>query len=409
MARQKMKQRKVLPDYTANKAVFLGHFRAGRFADALAVCQKLIARGIRHPNVYADAAVACVYLSRRDDAISFAKQAIALDPKNLACLDALAHAYGAKRDWPACAAAGRKALDLRAQKVADLAPFHADLAHPLPDADKDVIAFSLFGGDAKYCETAILNCLEQPAIYPGWICRFYVDGSVPQQVIDRLVAAGGEVIMAPDAIAGWPGPMWRFAAYDADDVRRVIFRDADSVISEREAGAVRDWIISGRKFHVMRDNGSHTELMLAGLWGATKGALPQMVTMVADFLREKPENAHFADQLFLRRYIWPFARLDLVHHDSVFGFMDGRRFPEGPHRDDFHVGYAEGSPFITITSSLPDGSDAIWELRTKDTVPRVICRYPGKIAGGMLRTHLPARYAIKLQTGEWAVHIVPMA
>jgi hypothetical protein len=131
-----------------------------------------------------------------------------------------------------------------------------------------------------------------------------------------------------------------------------------------------------------------------------------MTRMIDAFLQNPVQDAHFADQLFLRHVIWPFARQGIVQHDSLFGFMDGRAFPEGPHRDDFHVGYAEGSPFLTFTSALPDGSDVVWEVyaNTADG-PRSICRYPGQIRGGKLNAHVPARYVGRLRTKEWALRL----
>ena len=43
--------------------------------------------------------------------------------------------------------------------------------------------------------------------------------------------------------------MWRFAALDDAALHRILFRDADSVISEREGQAVQAWIDSGKLFH----------------------------------------------------------------------------------------------------------------------------------------------------------------
>ena len=404
--RKKTQQKPGPAALAAKGALYLEYFSAGAFDKALALCRDLIARGIRHPNVYADAAVASIKLEQWRDAITYAIKALALDPKNLGCLDALAHAHGALREWPQAAKAGYRALNLRAAMVATTAPIALPLEPCPPTADKDIIAFSLFGGNSKYCETAVLNCIEQSAIYPGWHCRFFVDDTVPAEIVARLKAHGGEVFAVSPEMSRWPGPMWRFAAYDAPDVRRVIFRDADSVISQREAGAVREWITTGQPFHAMRDSGSHTELLLAGLWGVVKGALPPMAQMIEAFLQQPVQNAHFADQLFLRRFIWPFARQGIVQHDSLFGFMDGRPFPEGPHRDDFHVGYAEGSPFLTFNSVLPDGSDVFWEIYTNaGDGPRRICRYPGQIRNGTLHAHVPARYVGKLRTKEWAVRL----
>lgn len=408
MARQRKTTRtKARPrDLEASKALFLQHYRSGEFDKALAVTRMLISEGVRHPNVYADAAVAAIRLERWAEAIKYATLALPHDPRNLACLDALSHAHGALRDWPRCAKAGHRALSLRAEMVAASEKIALPCAPCPPSADKDVIAFSLFGGNSKYCETAVLNCMEQPALYPGWSCRFYIDETVPAEIVARLQEHGAEVIVVPATIRRWPGPMWRFAAYDAPDVRRVIFRDADSVISQREAGAVRDWIDSKRAFHAMRDIGSHTELLLAGLWGVVKGALPPMAQMIDAFLAEPVGDAHFADQYFLRRHVWPFARADILQHDSLFGFMEGKAFPEGPHRDDFHVGYTESSPLLTFSSTLPEGTDVFWEIHeATEGRGKTICRYPGKIRDGQLQAHVPARYLPRIRSGEWALRL----
>jgi hypothetical protein len=404
--RKKTKTKVSAKELEAKGALFLQHFRAGHFDKALALSRSMIAQGVKRPVVFADAGVAAIKLELWRDAITYATRALSLDPNHIGSLDTLAHAHGALREWPQAAQAGRRALTLRDQMIAKQEPSSLPLSACPATADKDVIAFSLFGGSSKYCETAVLNCIDQPEIYPGWLCRFYVDDTVPDQIVTRLQDNGAEVIAVPPEMRKWPGPMWRFAAYDAPDVRRVIFRDADSVISQREAGAVRDWIASERAFHAMRDIGSHTELLLAGLWGVVKGALPSMTQMIDAFLAKPVQNAHFADQFFLRQYVWPFARQDILQHDSIFGFMDGIAFPDGPHRDDFHVGYAEGSPFLTFTSALPDGSDVFWEIYAANgDDPRTICRYPGVIMDGKLKAHVPARYVTRLRSKEWALRL----
>ncbi|MDR0457451.1 MAG: hypothetical protein LBH10_00255 [Burkholderiaceae bacterium] len=275
-----------------------------------------------------------------------------------------------------------------------------------------MIAFSLFGHDSKYCETAVLNVQEQPDIYPDWICRFYVDGSVPEQVIGRLQAGGAQVVRVEGAALQWPGPMWRFLALDDPQAHRILFRDADSVISRREAGAVAEWISSGKRFHMMRDWGSHTELMMAGLWGVAAGSLPPLDKLMERFMSAPLESRHFADQYFLRRFVWPYARMSLMQHDSVFGFMDGAPFPDGQRPESFHVGYVEGSPYFTATSQLPDGAAVTWELalveKQADGQPqeKLICAYPGVVKNGAVQAHIPARYARRLEQGTARVRLV---
>jgi hypothetical protein len=410
MAKKMSKRlKKAAPDMGSTKAKYLVHYRARRFEQALEVVVGLIRRGAAHPNIFADAAVACVYLGRWQDAVSYAGRALALDPSNLPAADAAAHAHGALKHWDEAAIYGRKALELRDGLVPHEQPVKLPLAELPQEAKRDVIAFSLFGGNSKYCETAILNCAEQPRIYPDWLCRFYVDHTVPDVVAKRITAAGGEVIVVGADVAAWPGPMWRFAAYDAPDVRRVIFRDADSVISTREAGAVKEWIEGDTDFHAMRDIGTHTELLLAGLWGVKKGALPLMADLVAEFLKTPVDDAHFADQYFLRAYVWPYARNNLVQHDSVFGFLNGKPFPDGERPEGFHVGFAEGAMVMTITSEKPNGTalNGVLIDRRAETA-QVICRYPGMVADGKVTAHIPARFGTLLQSGEMSIALDDM-
>jgi hypothetical protein len=385
------------------KQHFLEKFNAGLLEEALQVALAFTKISPNSAYGWSDAAVCCTRLERWPEAIQYGLRALSLDKKVLPALDALAHSYGGLRDWENVRRYGSMALALRNE----IFGLESTDAWPMPDVstlsserERNVIAFSLFGENSKYGETAVLNVLEQPAIYPNWICRFYVDETVPAHITDRLRSFGGDVRLVTDEQKRWPGPMWRFAAYDDPMVERVIFRDADSVISTREAGAVAEWIDSGKAFHIMRDSGSHTELILAGLWGCVRGALPSMAERISTFLTQPLDSAHFADQFFLREYVWPYARRSLLAHDSLFDFLDGRPFPEGPHRDDFHTGYAEGSPVFGSEVDLPDGSVITWSLWDQRQMPeQMICRYRATVQAKKIKAHLPARYAKLINHG----------
>jgi len=58
--------------------------------------------------------------------------------------------------------------------------------------------------------------------------------------------------------------LWRFLPILDPSVAVMVSRDADSLVSEREADAVNEWIKSGTSLHVMRDHGLHCISMLAG-------------------------------------------------------------------------------------------------------------------------------------------------
>ncbi|WXL25156.1 tetratricopeptide repeat protein [Ectopseudomonas mendocina] len=395
----------------ARRAYSEGHHQL-----ALEACLGATQINPRLAPAWIDAAVNCIKLERWESAIEYANRALNLGAKSLALFDALSHAHGALKQWDQVRAFGLKALTLRNEMFSAPAPLPAPEVTVLPappsnqSRGRNLIAFSLFGRDSKYCETAIINAQEQPTIYPNWTCRFYIDDSVPANIVQRLRNAGAQVRYVDEQARHWPGPMWRFLALSEPNLDRVLFRDADSVISQREAQAVELWVSSGKRFHAMRDSASHTELLLAGLWGCVAGALPNLDELLELFAQQPMTSTHFADQYFLRQLVWPYARESLLQHDSVFGFLDAPPFPDGPAPADFHVGYAEGSPFFSLPTALPEGTHVEWHFYRldkvgTDTQRKRLCSYPATVSNGQVRAHLPARYAHLIESGSGDIRL----
>jgi hypothetical protein len=187
-------------------------------------------------------------LRRFQESLRYGQTALALGCDKVEIYDTLAYAHGELGQWEQARHYGLQALNMRAGQFGGVPVMAPPPPTPMPPSpgvctrERNVIAFSLFGHNSKYCEPAILNALEQPHIYPHWVCRFYVDDSVPKSVIHRLRDAGAQIVMVEAAAARWPGPMWRFLALDDPFLHRVLLRDADSVISQREAAAVAQWV-----------------------------------------------------------------------------------------------------------------------------------------------------------------------
>jgi hypothetical protein len=55
---------------------------------------------------------------------------------------------------------------------------------------KKAIAFSLFGENPRYLCGALHNILMAAEIYPDWICRFYIDGTIPTEFIEMAKSYG---------------------------------------------------------------------------------------------------------------------------------------------------------------------------------------------------------------------------
>jgi len=384
----------------------------GYYREALDICLQITRAYPGLANVWNDAAVNCAKLARWQETIDYARTALAHDDgNNFVIYDMLAHGHCELKQWDEARRCGLLALMMRARQFNGEPVIPPPPAGPLPPPpsaptrERNVIAFSLFGSDSKYCEPAVLNVQEQPQIYPHWVCRFYVDGSVPAHVIGRLRAGGAQIVPVDGPAAQWPGPMWRFLAWDDPLAHRILFRDADSVISRREAAAVEQWVASGKRFHMMRDWGSHTELMLAGLWGVVAGSLPPLEKLMARFMSAPLESRRFADQYFLRQYVWPYARASLMQHDSVFGFMDAVPFPSAKAPDEPNVGYVESAPSATLKRDEPDGSEVTWDLYRieKDgsgpAHEQWVCAYTNTVRDGAVTVHIPERYLRWMKQG----------
>lgn len=210
----------------------------------------------------------------------------------------------------------------------DVAAHHAKLSLAMRDqlseshrALKKMVAFSLYGKLPAYCETLILNAQAMPRIYPDWHMRVYHDHTVPNHVLHRLRAHGVECVDVASINASHiPGTFWRFLALEDWAYDVVLMRDADSIVNEREKKLVDAWLASDKPFHVMRDWYSHSDVILAGLWGARGGFLGDIRARIEHYLRHENVHPTHGDQFFLAQHIWQRIKPYCLHHSSVIEF-----------------------------------------------------------------------------------------
>jgi hypothetical protein len=117
-------------------------------------------------------------------------------------------------------------------------------------------------------------------------------------------------------------------------------RDCDSLVTEREAAAVDEWLSSGKSFHVMRDWWTHTDTMLSGMWGGIAGVLPPMSELVESYRSAHVMTANW-DQWFLRDRVWGLIRNDCLVHDRFYQATGGRPFPIPDPSGGRHIGEDE--------------------------------------------------------------------
>jgi tetratricopeptide (TPR) repeat protein len=310
-------------------AAFL--FAARDYHSTAAVMGQVAKLAPDDPESLTNYGVALSRIGQFADAAASLERAVALAPDAVNTRDALAAACYRLERFDEARQHGEKSLELK-----DRAAAGASTAHSVPDnlpafsADdpgRNIIAFSLWGDVAKYCDGAVANAEAQASIYPGWTCRFYVDDTVPAAVRSKLAASDAQVQMMTRRNP-FDGLFWRFLPMNDGHTRHFLVRDADSVINLRERAAVEHWLQSGKAFHVMRDWWTHTEVMLAGLWGGVGGVLPPLGDMLKTFKPPSLANWHL-DQWFLRQCVWPTARQSCLIHDSRYKALGAVDFPDG--------------------------------------------------------------------------------
>ncbi|MGK7910191.1 MAG: TIGR03032 family protein [Synechococcus sp.] len=210
-------------------------------------------------------------------------------------------------------------------------PQHEQL--PEPELLKRVISFCLWGANPKYTIGAIKNADLAPEVYPGWICRYYVDETVPNEIIEQLRSRPHVEVIQLNGDLGWKTAFCRFWPVADPDVGVTIIRDTDSRLNQREKAAVDAWLNSPHKFHIMRDHPRHNLPMLAGMWG-TRGQIPDIATQIDRHLVQWKNLGlcYGIDQHFLATQLYPRLKSSCLVHDEIFA---GAPFPESRHNNEY--------------------------------------------------------------------------
>jgi hypothetical protein len=271
-------------------------------------------------------------------------------------------------------------------------------------SELQVVAFSLFGREPFYAEAAVRNAHDVATWYPGWICRFYVGSDVCADVKRRLREAGAEVMPPPKAQAHLPGTVWRFMALDDLRVKTALLRDADSLITEREVFAVQQWLASDCQAHVMRDHVLHTELMLAGLWGAHARSLRGIGDAMLDFFKHPFHPTH-ADQHFLRDWVWPRIWRSVKQHDSALNWhapeaMSSQDYSRSLASGEDHIGHAP-TQWRTLNAGGFNSSPLHFQI--EDAQGRLLGQYIAQNGEHGYSLRFPPHVLQALDTGQWRI------
>ena len=305
-------------EYFLQLAYYL--FLISDFKSCYTVLEQCLKAYPKDIEVLQNIAVALGKTGQYTEAIAYAKQVVELDPDNFLVWDTLASNYYRIGQYDLSAQAGTTSLTLKDKKYGAPDP-NWTVPNSNPQAyaagKQNVISFALWGDNPRYLYGALRNVLLAPDLYPNWQVWFYVDSSVPQTFRAQLEQLGGKVLLQSDGQSLRQKLCWRFKVANAAGVGYFLVRDIDSVISVRECNAVQQWLDSERWFHIIRDWWTHTDLILAGMWGGVAGALPNLEQLLANYVSGKAETPNI-DQWFLRDRVWKYVKQSCFIHDRCF-------------------------------------------------------------------------------------------
>ena len=184
-----------------------------------------------------------------------------------------------------------------------------------------VISFSIWGTNPTYTVGAVRNADLALQLLPEWTCVFYCWDSVPLDIVEQLESRPNVIIRRVEGDydpSDSRGMFHRFYPADETGVERMICRDTDSRLSQREVLAINEWITQSTDFHIMRDHPYHGTPILGGMWGVVGGKLTGIREEISKFT---PTSAKGQDQQFLTSWVWnKIIKGDLTTtvHDGIF-------------------------------------------------------------------------------------------
>jgi len=300
----------------------------------LRVLREAIARFPADSGLHENLAVFLLTSGEPDASVAACHEALMLGSVSPNVHDCLCDALHRLGRFEESILAGRTTLEAKDRLFGGRDPLvPVPTGHPPPfnpgNPAENVIAYSLWGNDPRYLAPLSENVRLLPHLFPAWSIRVYYDTTVDHNYVTDLGRRGvqlRQMILAP-GLPAHRRRLWRFEAINDPSVQRFLIRDANALLNVKDRVAVDAWSQSDCYFHAMRDWYTHTDLIVAGMWGGIGNILPSPTELFRSRTGWRMENDHI-DQDILTDTVWPTIRHSILVHDSIFtGTLGSVPFP----------------------------------------------------------------------------------
>lgn len=174
----------------------------------------------------------------------------------------------------------------------------------------DIISFSLYGDNPKYCQGMIQNAILAKYVFPLFQVRVYFNDTVPAEILQHLQALDCQLVDMTDHPLASARMFWRLLPMEDPGVNIFLARDADSRLSLRDRKLFDLWHSQHPSgFYTIHDHPYHVQLISGGLFGGYSRPLLGALEQVKTF----PSVSNYGDdEAFLGEIVYPLIRDELT-------------------------------------------------------------------------------------------------
>lgn len=207
------------------------------------------------------------------------------------------------------------------------------------------ISYTLYGNNYNY----YLPIVKQFVFFSDYFCKvlnseyefeivIFIDDTVDLNYFKDLPI---KFILNTDQplLSNVPSKMWRFYNIFFNKADIYLFRDSDSIISERELYFLKTWFDSKFDSNVIRDTRLHLYPIMAGTF-SVRGVC---IVLLQNILKENRclinKQNHFYDQIYLAEVVYPKLISNLLVFSNFLIFENENYIKTDYRNNDFIGGY----------------------------------------------------------------------